>query len=160
MKSCGRWECWESSSSLEALQLLSQGYRHHSARDEASTLYYQRAIEVDPNLALAYVALGARYSNVGEMELASAAEKKAIERSDRLTGPARFLAGTLYYDLGTGELERLIQSTSNGSRHFPWIQGRTSTSLSCFKRSGNMSARLPNLANLYAFCRLLRPMPT
>ena len=148
------------SSSLEALQLLSQGYRHHSARDEASTLYYQRAIEVDPNLALAYVALGARYSNVGEMELASAAEKKAIERSDRLTGPARFLAGTLYYDLGTGELERLIQSTSNGSRHFPWIQGRTSTSLSCFKRSGNMSARLPNLANLYAFCRLLRPMPT
>jgi tetratricopeptide (TPR) repeat protein len=104
------------SSSLEALQLLSQGYRHHSARDEASTLYYQRAIEVDPNLALAYVALGARYSNVGEMELASAAEKKAIERSDRLTGPARFLAGTLYYDLGTGELEKAYPV------HEQWVQ--------------------------------------
>jgi eukaryotic-like serine/threonine-protein kinase len=104
------------SSSLEALQLLSQGYRHHSARDDASTLYYQRAIEADPNLALAYVALGARYSNVGEMELASAAEKKAFERSDRLTGPAHFLVETLYYDLGTGELEKAYPV------HEQWVQ--------------------------------------
>jgi eukaryotic-like serine/threonine-protein kinase len=104
------------SSSLEALQLLSQGYRHHSARDEASTSYYQRAIELDPNLALAYVALGARYSNLGEMELASAAEKKAYERSDRLTGPARFLVETLYYDLGTGELEKAYPV------HEQWVQ--------------------------------------
>jgi len=104
------------SSSLEALQLLSQGYRHHSARDDASTLYYQRAIELDPNLALAYVALGARYSNVGEMELASAAEKKAYERSDRLTGPAHFLVKTLYYDLGTGELEKAYPV------HEQWVQ--------------------------------------
>jgi serine/threonine protein kinase/DNA-binding winged helix-turn-helix (wHTH) protein/Tfp pilus assembly protein PilF len=104
------------SSSLEALQLLSQGYRHHAARDDASTLYYQRAIEVDPNLALAYVALGARYSNLGEMELAAAAERKAYEQSDRLTGPAHFLVKTLYYDLGTGELEKAYPV------HEQWVQ--------------------------------------
>jgi eukaryotic-like serine/threonine-protein kinase len=104
------------SSSLEALQLLAQGYRHHSARDETAASYYQRAVALDPNLALAYVALGARYSNLGEMELASAAEKKAFDLRDRLTGPARFLAETLYYDLGTGELEKAYPV------HEQWVQ--------------------------------------
>ncbi len=104
------------SSSLEALHLLAQGYRHHSARDDAATSDYQRAIELDPNFALAYVALGARYSNVGEMELASAAEKKAYELRDRLTGPARFIVETLYYDLGTGELEKAYPI------HEQWVQ--------------------------------------
>ena len=107
------------SSSLEALQLLTQGYRHHSARDELSTSYYQRAIELDPNLALAYVALGARYSNVGQMELASDAEKKAYELRDRLSGPARVLAETLYYDLGTGELEKAYPIHEQWVETFP-----------------------------------------
>jgi eukaryotic-like serine/threonine-protein kinase len=104
------------SSSLEALQLLAQGYKYHSARDEAATSYYQRAIELDPNFALAYVALGARYSNVGEMELASEAEKKAYELCGRLTGPTRFIVETLYYDLGTGELEKAYPI------HEQWVQ--------------------------------------
>jgi eukaryotic-like serine/threonine-protein kinase len=107
------------SSSLEALQLLTQGYRHHSARDQLATSYYQRAIELDPNLALAYVALGARYSNVGEMDLASAAEKKAYDLRDRLTGPARFLAETLYYSLGTGELEKAYPAYQQWVHTFP-----------------------------------------
>jgi eukaryotic-like serine/threonine-protein kinase len=104
------------SSSLEALHLLAQGYKYHSARDEAATSYYQRAIELDPNFALAYVALGARYSNFGEMGLASAAEKKAYELRDRLTGPARFIVETLYYDLGTGEMEKAYPI------HEEWVQ--------------------------------------
>jgi eukaryotic-like serine/threonine-protein kinase len=104
------------SSSLEALQLLSQGYKHHSARDQLAVSYYQRAIELDPNLALAYLALGARYSNIWEMTLASAAEKKAYELRDRLTGPERFLAETLYYDVGTGELEKAYPI------HEQWVQ--------------------------------------
>jgi eukaryotic-like serine/threonine-protein kinase len=104
------------SSSLEALQLLAQGYRHHSARDEAATSFYQRAVELDPNFALAYVALGAGYSNVGEMELASRAEKKAYELCGRLTGPTRFIVETLYYDLGTGELEKAYPI------HEQWVQ--------------------------------------
>ncbi len=104
------------SPSLEALQLLAQGYKHHSARDDAATSYYQRAIEVDSNFALAYVALGARYSNLGEMELASTAEKKAYELRDRLTGPTRFMVETLYYDLGTGEMEKAYPI------HEQWVQ--------------------------------------
>jgi eukaryotic-like serine/threonine-protein kinase len=104
------------SSSLEALRLLAQGYRHHSARDQAAISYYQRAIELDPNFALAYVALGAGYSNAGEMELASKTEKKAYDLCGRLTGPTRFIVETLYYDLGTGELEKAYPL------HEQWVQ--------------------------------------
>ena len=94
------------SSSLEALQLLTTGYRLHLARDLKAASYYQQAIDLDPKLALAYIALGAWNSNFSEMTKAAAAERKAFELRDRLTGPARFLAETLYYDLVTGELEK------------------------------------------------------
>jgi serine/threonine protein kinase/Tfp pilus assembly protein PilF len=107
------------SSSLEALQLLAEGYRRHAARDQLSGSYYQRAIGLDPNLALAYVALGARYSNVGEMTQASAAEKRAYELRDRLTGPARFLVETLYYDVGTGEMEKAYPVYEQWVQTFP-----------------------------------------
>jgi DNA-binding winged helix-turn-helix (wHTH) protein/tRNA A-37 threonylcarbamoyl transferase component Bud32/tetratricopeptide (TPR) repeat protein len=104
------------SSSLEALQLLADGYRHHSARDDHAASYYQRAIELDSKMALAYVGLGAFYQNVGEMALASAAEKRAYELRDRLTGPARYLTETLYYDVGTGQLEKAFPV------HEQWVQ--------------------------------------
>jgi eukaryotic-like serine/threonine-protein kinase len=94
------------SGSLEALQLLTTGYRLHLERDKRTASYYQRAIDLDPKLALAYIGLGAWHSNFGETTEAAAAETKAFELRDRLTGPARFLAETLYYSLVTGDLER------------------------------------------------------
>jgi eukaryotic-like serine/threonine-protein kinase len=107
------------SSSLDALQLLTQGYRHSIARDEVAVSDYQRAIEFDPNFALAYVALGSRYSNVEQMTLASAAETKAYELRDRLTGPARFLIETLYYEIATGQLEEAYPVHLQWAQTFP-----------------------------------------
>jgi DNA-binding winged helix-turn-helix (wHTH) protein/tetratricopeptide (TPR) repeat protein len=94
------------SGSLEALQLLTTGYRLHLERDKKAASYYQRAIDLDPKLALAYIGLGAWHSNFAEDTEAAAAETKAFELRDRLTGPARFLAQTLYYTLVTGDLEK------------------------------------------------------
>jgi DNA-binding winged helix-turn-helix (wHTH) protein/tetratricopeptide (TPR) repeat protein len=94
------------SSSLEALQLLTTAYRLHLERDKQAASYYQRAIDLDPKLALAYIGLGAWHSNFAENIEAAAAETKAFELRDRLTGPARYLAETLYYSLVTGDLEK------------------------------------------------------
>jgi DNA-binding winged helix-turn-helix (wHTH) protein/tetratricopeptide (TPR) repeat protein len=94
------------SGSLEALQLLTAAYRLHLERNKQAASYYQRAIDLDPKLALAYIGLGAWYSNFAENTEAAAAETKAFELRDRLTGPARFLAETLYYSLVTGDLEK------------------------------------------------------
>ena len=107
------------SSSLEALQLLTSGYRLHLARDPHAATYYQQAIGLDSQLALAYIALGAWHSNFGEMTAAATAERKAFELRDRLTGPTRFLAETLYYDLVTGELEKSYPVYLDWVRTYP-----------------------------------------
>jgi len=107
------------SGSLEALQLLTTGYRLHMTRDQRAASYYQRAISLDPKLALAYLGLGAWHSNFGENSEAAAAETKAFELRDRLTGPSRFLAETLYYDLVTGELEKSYPVYQDWVQSFP-----------------------------------------
>ena len=94
------------SSSPEALQLLTQGYRHHIVRDgKVAITLYQRAIEIDPNLALAYSALGAAEESLRGFTPA-AAEKKSFDLRDRMTLPGRFQVETGYYQLVTGELEK------------------------------------------------------
>jgi DNA-binding winged helix-turn-helix (wHTH) protein/tetratricopeptide (TPR) repeat protein len=107
------------SSSLEALQLLTTGYRLHLERDKQAASYYQRAIDLDPKLALAYIGLGAWHSNFAENAEAAAAETKAFELRDRLTGPARFLAETLYYSLVTGDLEKAYPVYTEWVQTFP-----------------------------------------
>jgi pentatricopeptide repeat protein len=95
------------SSSPEALQLLTDGYKHHIVNDlQTAESFYQRAIEVDPNFALAYSALGAAYQTQHKTVLTAAPEEKAYALRDRMTVPGRFQAETGYYDLVTGEVEK------------------------------------------------------
>ena len=108
------------SQSVEALQLLNQGYRRHFSFDRSLAItYYQRAIDIDPSFALAYAAMGARYSNLGEMNKAAAAEKKAYELRHRLTEQNRFIVESLYYDVGTWDLEKAYQVHTEWTRTFP-----------------------------------------
>ena len=67
--------------SLEAFRAYALGDKAHvSARDipEAEG-HYLRAIELDPNFAMAYARLGVVYINTNQSEAAEAAFKKAIE---------------------------------------------------------------------------------
>ncbi len=108
------------SSSLEALQLVAKGFRNHFSPDIATTTsYYERAIDLDPNFALAYASAGASYLGMGKVGQGVAAEKKAYELRDRLTGQLRFLAETLYYDIGLGDLERSYAVYQEWVRTFP-----------------------------------------
>jgi tetratricopeptide (TPR) repeat protein len=95
------------SPSLEALQLLMEGYRHHVMADFRGALtYYQRAVELDPNFALGYAALGSDYHGANEFALAAAAERKGYDLRTRMTEQNRLRTESLYYDVTTGELEK------------------------------------------------------
>ena len=85
------------SSSLEALQAGAEGTKLHFAGDVAGALkLYQRAVELDPNLALTYEGMGSAYSFLGNSELAVASfypwvsttrpidRKGQVERRDHL----------------------------------------------------------------------------
>jgi eukaryotic-like serine/threonine-protein kinase len=105
------------SASVEALHLLTEGYRRHFSPDKTAAItFYQSAIDMDPNFALAYAALGARHLNMGDIVQAAVAEKKAFELRDRLTQKNRFEIESLYFDLGTGELEKAYKI------YMEWVQ--------------------------------------
>ena len=108
------------SSSLEALHSLVKGYTRHLAGDaRGARSAYLRATELDPQFALAYAALGAANSNLGELASAAAALTKAYELRDRLSEPSRFRVEGLYYDTVTGEQEKAYAVLSQWVQAFP-----------------------------------------
>src|SRR3954447_5498217 len=71
-------------SSLEALQAFSLGQAEHlKTKDEAAIPHLKRAVELDPNFAMAYATLGVAYNNLGREAEAVPALKKAYELRDR-----------------------------------------------------------------------------
>ena len=71
-------------SSLEALQAFSLGQAEHlKTNDDAAIPHLKRAIELDPNFAMAYATLGVCYNNLTRLTEARDALTKAYELRDR-----------------------------------------------------------------------------
>jgi len=86
------------SSSPDALQFLASGYKKQLNGDTPGAIGdYDRAVEKDPNLALAYAAEGSGNAWLGKHAQALVAVTKAFELRNRLTIPARFQVETAYY---------------------------------------------------------------
>jgi serine/threonine protein kinase len=71
--------------SLEALKAFSLGVRAFNTGDVESVPFQKRAIELDPNFAMAYAYLGAIYGNLNQPNLATEYLKKAFDLRDRVT---------------------------------------------------------------------------
>src|SRR5437870_7313176 len=98
-------------SSLEALKAFSDGRRLQSEKGDAEALpYHKRALELDPNFARAYAALGVSYSNLNQSGLAAENLKKAYELRERVSERERFYIEATYYGFVTGEVEKANQS--------------------------------------------------
>ncbi len=107
-------------SSLDALEAYSNGVRLRKEKGEADALpYFQRAIELDPNFASAYVVLAEIHSNSGEDALAQLNLRKAFELRDRATEHERLQIMATYYLVVTGDLEKAVQITRQWVRSYP-----------------------------------------
>ena len=94
-------------SSLEALKAYSLGAKEDRQKGSSAALpYFQRAIELDPNFAMAYNNLGLAYANSNQPRLAADNLKKAFELRDPVTQAEKFAITANYYRLATGEIER------------------------------------------------------
>jgi len=108
------------SSSVEALQVGTLGYKRHIVGDlEGAIPYYQRALELDPNLAPTYEGLGAAYVMLGKGSLAVPAFTKAYELRARMTEPSRLETEYLYYAWVTGEREKALSVLLQLVQTFP-----------------------------------------
>jgi DNA-binding winged helix-turn-helix (wHTH) protein/Flp pilus assembly protein TadD len=108
------------SSSLEALQAATQGLKLSLAGDaEGGLKLYQRAVELDPNLAVAYGRMGAAYLFLGNTESSEASYTRAYQLRDRLTEKGRLNAEIAYYSYVTGDWEKEYSSVLRFLEIFP-----------------------------------------
>ena len=108
------------SASLEALQAISQGGKLYLAGDaEGALKLFQRAVELDPNLAVAYARLGAAYLFLGNTELSEAAYTRAYRLRDRLTDKDRLRFEITYYSNVIGDWEKQYSSALRFLEIFP-----------------------------------------
>ena len=106
--------------SLEALKALSVGRKILQEKGpEAAIPSFKRAVELDPNFADAYSALGISYINLREPGLASENLQKAYDLRDKTSERERFRISANYYLLVTGELEIAIQTYETWAQTYP-----------------------------------------
>ena len=107
-------------SSLEALKALSVGRNTLQEQGSAQAIpFFNRAIELDPNFAAAYAALGISYSNLRQPGRASENLEKAYDLRDKVSERERFRISATYYLLVTGELEKAIQTYEIWAKTYP-----------------------------------------
>jgi len=97
-------------SSLEALQAFSLGQAAHMRLDDDKAIpHLKRAIELDPNFAMAHATLGVAYSNLTQGELAVTFITKAFDLKERASERERLYISSHYYDIVTREMEKAIE---------------------------------------------------
>jgi eukaryotic-like serine/threonine-protein kinase len=106
--------------SLEALKAFSMGITTFRAKGNAEAIpFYKRALELDPNFAVAYASLGVVYGNLGQASLAAENIKKAYALRDRVSDREKYRISALYYDSVTGELEQETQVYELWAKSYP-----------------------------------------
>ena len=106
--------------SIEALQAYSLGNRKHVDGDfHAAVPFLQRAIQLDPNFAMAYSKLGVIYFNLGEHSLSMENTKKGYELRDRVSERERLYIESNYYCGFTGDLEKGRQVLELWAQMYP-----------------------------------------
>jgi eukaryotic-like serine/threonine-protein kinase len=108
------------SASLEALQAGAEGLKLFLAgNQEAALPLFQREVELDPDLALAYEGIGAANEGLVHHDLAVAAYTRAYELRDRMTEKNRLNIEYLYYSEVTGELDKAYPLLIRALELFP-----------------------------------------
>jgi eukaryotic-like serine/threonine-protein kinase len=107
-------------SSLEALKAYSLGRKADNEKGSAAALPYdQRAIELDPNFAMGYRAVGTDYSNRSELGRASQYLTKAFQLREHASEREKLAITASYYSNVTGELDKAAQNYQEEIESYP-----------------------------------------
>jgi len=107
--------------SLEALKAYSIGAALSAQdKDDAVVIpFYQKAIELDPQFAMAYGALGTLYYNLSQSDLASQNFKKAFALSDHVSAKERLILQAHYYAEGQNDLQQGVKTYQIWAATYP-----------------------------------------
>lgn len=109
-----------STPSLDALRAFSLGQKIRPAQGDAAALpFYNHAVELDPNFALAYVALSSSYQALNELERSAESARRAYDLRDRVSERERFPIMTNYYLVVTGQLDKAKETYELWQKTYP-----------------------------------------
>jgi serine/threonine protein kinase/tetratricopeptide (TPR) repeat protein len=106
--------------SLEALKAYSLGVKTaHAEGDAAALPFFKRAVDLDPNFAMAYAGMSGVYRDLRELGRAAENAREAYELREKVSERERFLIEAGYYFFATGELEKAAQTYELWRQTYP-----------------------------------------
>jgi eukaryotic-like serine/threonine-protein kinase len=109
--------------SLEALHAFTLGNEFVVRRGDSAggVPFLLRAVQIDPNFAMAHIVLGFAYSNLGESLLAAASVRKGYELRERASDWEKLEIETAYYNVVTGDLDKARKSCELYAQTYPRV---------------------------------------
>ena len=106
--------------SLEALKAYSLGVKTTYAKGVAAALpFFKRAVDLDPNFAVAYSWMSGVYWNLNEVGRGAESARKAYDLREKVSERERFTIEGTYYFSATGELEKAAQTFELWQQIYP-----------------------------------------
>ena len=107
-------------SSLDALKQYTLARNASSAKGHIAAIPYDhRAIEIDPNFAMAYRALGDDYTSIEQIGRAAEYYAKAFQLRDHASEREKLAITADYYGNVTGELPKAVESYEEELESYP-----------------------------------------
>jgi len=109
--------------SFDALVAYSHGIQQPAAD---SIPYFQRAIQLDPNFAMAYEQLGVAYGNLADVPQAKKAFARAYELRQPTDAYEQFVITSRYYEIVQADLDLAAKNYELWARSYPqnrWLWG-------------------------------------
>jgi len=106
--------------SLEALKAYSVGMKQRGSGEEKEAIpFFDHAIELDPNFAMAYARRGAILNNLGETDRASEDFKRAYSLRSNLSEREKLYLTVRFHDAIAGDTGKSIETYEMWSRLYP-----------------------------------------
>ena len=106
--------------SLEALKAYAMGNEERAkGKARESLAFYNRAVELDPNFAMAHARIGVFYINQEQIETATQYLQKAYDLRDRVSERERLYITEKYYNYITGEIDKAVETLKTWVRLYP-----------------------------------------
>ena len=97
--------------SLEALQAFTRGnIERDIGGDTPAIPFFERAIELDPDFAMAHARLGSAFGNQGQSEKAAEHMTRAYELRERVSEPERLYIMAHYYGSVLGDIDKSVET--------------------------------------------------
>jgi serine/threonine protein kinase/tetratricopeptide (TPR) repeat protein len=109
--------------SLEAFRAYALGDKAHDKGQDIPDAegHYLRAVELDPNFAMAYARLGVLYINSGQVAKANTYFAHAYELSKHVSERERLYISGHYYQNVTGDIPKVIETLQEAIQTYPGL---------------------------------------